>query len=124
VIPRTWLVVADDTAIRGLVDVGRDLGGELAALVVGDERLAEAAAHVADRVDWMACQPGVPAEAYALAAAAHLADAGATVVLAGSGPASRVVLGAAAARLGAPVLAAVCEVVAVDDGLEITRSSD
>lgn len=118
---RVWLIVADDTAIGGLVNAGRVLGGELAAVVVGDRRLADVVAGAVDRVDWLACRSDTPAEAYASAAAAHLAGAGATVVLAGTGPASRVVLGAVAAGLGAPVLANVRDVAATGDGVRVTR---
>ena len=60
---RVWLIVADDTAIGGLVNAGRVLGGELAAVVVGDRRLADVVAGAVDRVDWLACRSDTPAEA-------------------------------------------------------------
>lgn len=128
---RTWLVVADDAAIGGLVDVARALGGPVGAVVVGDRALADAVAPVVDRVDWFGTCTPAPAEAWAGAVAEHLTGAGGRgaasegteigAVLAGTGPASRVVLGAVAARLRAPVLSGVRSVEPDGDALLITR---
>ncbi|MCG2799457.1 MAG: FAD-binding protein [Cellulomonas sp.] len=114
-----WLVAGDGPGVGALVDLARSLADEVAAVVVGDGADARAVARVVDRVDWVPCAADVPAESFAAAVAEHLA--GAELVLAGTGPASRVLAGAVAARAGAPVLTAVREVVRADGAWQITR---
>ena len=99
-----WIVVGDHPEIGNLITIARSLGGQVAAAVVGPRSLADTvAASGVDRVVWFG-EPGeVPVEAYAKA----VADAvGATpgVLLGGRHPGERVLLGAAAASLQAPVL--------------------
>jgi electron transfer flavoprotein alpha subunit len=93
----------------------------VSAVVVGPRELADQVSVAVNRLDWVATTPDVPAEAWASAVAAHLKDAGAAVVLAGNGPASRVLIGAVAARLRVPLLAPVLDVTSKAGGLEVTR---
>ena len=99
-----WIVVGDHPAIGNLIAVARSLGGQVAAVIAGPRSVAETvAAGGVDKVLWFG-EPGeAPVEAYATAVAeAIAADPG--VVLGGRHPSERVLLGAAAARLQAPVL--------------------
>lgn len=114
-----WLVVGDGPGAGALVDLARTLAHEVVAVVVGEAATAQALAQVVDRVDWVPCLAQVPVEAYAAAVGEHLA--GAELVLAGTGPASRVLAGAVAARLGAPALTGVRDVARVEGGWQVTR---
>jgi len=100
----TWIVVAGDPAIGTLIATARSLGGELTAAVVGSRQVADTvAAGGVDKVVWFGEPDDAPVEAYAGAVADAIAAAPA-VVLGGMGPSERVLLGAAAAKLRAPVL--------------------
>ena len=100
----TWIVVAGDPAIGTLIATARSLGGELTAAVVGTRQVADTvAAGGVDKVVWFGEPDDAPVEAYAGAVADAIAAAPA-VVLGGMGPSERVLLGAAAAKLRAPVL--------------------
>jgi len=69
-----WILVAANPAIDNLVSRGRELGGQLVAVVAGDRSCAEAvAASGVDKVVWLG-EPGqTPVEARA-AAVADLSD--------------------------------------------------
>ncbi len=99
-----WIVVGDHPSIGNLIAVARSLGGQVAAVVAGPRSVAETvAASGVDKVVWFGELGEAPVEAYATAVAdAIAADPG--VVLGGRHPSERVLLGAAAARLQAPVL--------------------
>jgi len=100
----TWIVVAGDPAIGTLIATARSLGGEVTAAVVGSRQVADTvAAGGVDKVVWFGEPDDAPVEAYAGAVADAIAAAPA-VVLGGMGPSERVLLGAAAAKLRAPVL--------------------
>jgi len=99
-----WIVVGDHPTIGNLIAVARSLGGQVTAVVAGPRSVAEtAAAGGVDRVVWFGAPGEAPVEAYATAVAeAIAADPG--VVLGGRHSSERVLLGAVAARLQAPVL--------------------
>jgi len=100
-----WIVVADQPTVGSLITVARSLGGPVGAVVAGPRSVAETvAASGVDKVVWCSAPDDVPAEANAPAVAEAVAADPARVVLAGRNPAERVLLGAAAARLGAAVL--------------------
>jgi electron transfer flavoprotein alpha subunit len=100
-----WIVVAEHPAVGNLIAVARSLGGPVGAVVAGPRAVAETvAAGGVDRVVWCSAPDDVPAEASAPAVADTVAADPPRVVLAGRNPAERVLLGAAAARLGAAVL--------------------
>lgn len=99
----TWIVTAGPK-IAALVDVGRAIGGTVtvvAANVDGTQLLG------VDRVIVVPAAAGVPAEALAQAVADAVAAQPGDVVLAPNRPAERVLAGAVAARLGAPLLSGV-----------------
>lgn len=119
----TWIVVAGDPAIGNLIETARSLGGQLTAVVVGPRAVADAvAAGGVDKVVWFG-EPGeAPAEAFATAVA-DVIGAAPGVVLAASRPSDRVLLGAVAARLQAPVMTAASSVKVEGDGLVVTRAT-
>ncbi len=119
----TWIVVAGDAAIGNLIDTARSLGGQITAAVVGPRAVADTvAAGGVDRVVWFG-EPGeAPVEAFATAVADAVA-ATPGVVLGASRASDRVLLGAVAARLQAPVLTAPSSVSAQGDTLVVTRST-
>jgi electron transfer flavoprotein alpha subunit len=101
----SWIVVGDQPTVGNLITVARSLGGPVGAVVAGPRPVAETvAASGVDTVVWCTAPDDVPAEANAPAVAEAVAADPGRVVLAGRNPAERVLLGAAAARLGAAVL--------------------
>ena len=118
----TWIVVAGDPAIGNLIETARSLGGQLTAAVVGPRAVAETvAAGGVGKVVWFG-EPGqAPVEAFATAVA-DAVGAAPGVVFGASRPSDRVLLGAVAARLQAPVLAEASSVSAEGDGVVVTRS--
>ncbi len=100
-----WIIVGDQPAVGSLVTVARSLGGPVGAVVAGPRSVAETvAASDVDKVVWCSAPDDVPAEACASAVADVIAADPPRVVLSGRNPGERVLLGAAAARLGAAVL--------------------
>lgn len=118
---RVWLVVAEDSVVPGLAEAGRRLDRTVHAVVVGSRELAERLAGEADEVHWVPTSAQHPAEAWAQVVADLLVAGGADVVITGNGPASRILLGHAAARLRAPLLGPVQDIRAVPGGVEVTR---
>ncbi len=119
---QTWIVVSDDR-VGGLIAAARGLG-EVTALVVGTRDLAESvAAAGVDRAQWLGEPPeGTPVEAYAPEVARVVAEAAPGAVLGTAEGAGRVLLGAIAARLQAPVLSGVIELRFEGDGVGVSRS--
>jgi len=119
----TWIVVAGDPAIGNLIETARSLGGRVTAAVVGPRAVADSvAAGGVDKVVWFG-EPGkAPVEAFATAVAGAI-EATPGVVLGANRPSDRVLLGAVAARLQAPVLTAPTSVSAEGDKLVVTRST-
>jgi len=119
-----WILVAANPAIDNLVSRGRELGGQLVAVVAGDRSCAEAiAASGVDRVVWLGEPGATPVEARAAAVADLVAEAAPRVVLAASHPAERVLAGALAGRLGAPALTMVSSVRLEADAVIVTHAT-
>lgn len=121
---QTWIVVADDPAVSGLVVAARTISAEVTAVVAGRRATAESvAAAGVDRVLWLG-EPaeGTPVEAYAPDVARTVADAAPGAVLGSSEGAGRVMLGAIAALLQAPVLSGVTALEHDGDRIGVTRS--
>ena len=115
----TWIVVAGDPAI----DTARSLGGQVTAAVVGPRAVADTvAAGGVDNVVWFGEPGDAPVEAFATAVA-DAVEAAPGVVLGATRASDRVLLGAVAARLQAPVLTAPSSVSAEADTLVVTRST-
>lgn len=116
----TYILVPGSAPTGGLMPIAAQFGGTTTLVVIGDRSQAEAAAESgADRVVWFPTGSDEPAEAFA-SAVARLVASEPGPVLAGRDPASRVLLGAAAAALGAPVIVGAREVNAVADGYRVT----
>ena len=121
---QTWIVVAGDPGVGALVTTARGLGAEVVALVAGSREIADSVAVAGvDRVLWLG-EPteGTPVEAYAPDVARAVADAAPRVVLASSEGAGRVMLGAIAASLQAPVLSSVISLAGDGDQVAVTRA--
>jgi electron transfer flavoprotein alpha subunit len=119
-----WILVAANPAIDNLVSRGRELGGQLVAVVAGDRSCAEAiAASGVDKVVWLGELGQTPVEARAAAVADLVAQAAPRVVLTASHPAERVLAGAVAGRLGAPALTMVSSVRVEADAVIVTHAT-
>ena len=119
----TWIVVAGDPGVRNLVATARELGGQVRAVVIGTRQVADTlAASGVDEVIWIEQAAGVPIEAYACAVP-ELVRATPGVLISGRRPAERVVLGAAAAALHAPVITGASTVSIEDDEVLVTHSA-
>jgi len=119
----TWIIVAGDPAIGTLIDTARSLGGSVSVAVVGPREVADTvAAAGVDKVVWFDTAGSVPAEAYATAVADAVAAAAPSLLLAANRASDRVLLGAAAARLQAPVLTGIKSVATDGDAVVVTCS--
>ncbi|SDC61056.1 electron transfer flavoprotein alpha subunit apoprotein [Sanguibacter gelidistatuariae] len=118
--PSTYILVAGDARIGNLVAAAA--GTRITAVVVGTRAVADAvAASAVATVVWLG-EPGENAlEAFAGPVADVVAAAAPQLVLASTRPSDRVLAGAVAARLGAPVSTMVSEVVVSGDGAQVTR---
>ncbi len=100
-----WVLAADARRLGAMVSAVRGIGGRVTVVAIGPRPVAEAAAAAGpDAVKWIEVAEDVPAEAYALALGRPLSAAKPRVVLAATTPQGRVLLGAAAAVLGAVVI--------------------
>ena len=118
----TWIVVAGDPGVGDLIKTARTLGGQVSAAVVGTRAVADTvAAGGVDKVVWFGEPDQAPVEAYASAVADVIASAPG-IVLGTRQPGARVLLGAAAARLQAPVLAGASSISADGDGIVVAHS--
>ncbi|MGV8967145.1 MAG: electron transfer flavoprotein subunit alpha/FixB family protein [Cellulomonas sp.] len=116
----TWIIVAGDPAIGTLIDTARSLGGSVSVAVVGPREVADTvAAAGVDKVTWFGEPGSAPAEAYAVAVADAISAAAPSLVLAANRASDRVLLGAAAARLQAPVLTGVKSVTTDGDAVVV-----
>jgi electron transfer flavoprotein alpha subunit len=108
-----WIVTTTDQ-ISALVEIGRGLGGTLKAVVVGD-----AAAGPVDEVLRIELPDGTPAEAAAAAVADAVTAGAGDIILVPNRASERVLAGALAARLGAPVLTGATRV--TPSAIEVAR---
>jgi electron transfer flavoprotein alpha subunit len=120
----SWILVAEETPVGGLLNAARGAGGQVTALVVGPRALAESVAAAGpELVVWLEPGQALPAEAYAEQVAQTVAAAKPRVVLSSTGPAGRVLLTAAASKLGAVVLSAVHSLSDSDDSVLVVRGA-
>jgi electron transfer flavoprotein alpha subunit len=118
------IIVGTDAGVAGAVALARAAGGPVTAVVAGPAAVAEqVAAAGVDEVVHVTGPEGAPSEALAPAVAEVVAGLAPAALLAVPGDAERVLLGAAAARLGAPALAGVTGLEAIDGGLLVHRSA-
>jgi electron transfer flavoprotein alpha subunit len=116
----TYVLVAGAARIASLVAAAP---GPVAAVVVGDRETAVQVAGTPGVASVVGLgDPGpAPFEAFGAPVADGVEAARPGAVLAATRPAERVLAGAAAPRLAAPVLTLVSELVLCDDGAEVTR---
>ena len=119
---QSWIVVADDAAAAGLVDVARTLGTEVVAVVAGRRSVADALTGPADRVLWLGDPGTAPVEAFAPDVARLVAQAAPRAVVGATTPGGRALLGAVAAALRVPVLAGIGTVELSGGEVVVTRS--
>jgi electron transfer flavoprotein alpha subunit len=117
----TYILVAGDARIDNLVSIAA--GTDTTAIVVGTRAVAEAvAASGVGSVTWLG-EPGQAAlESFAGPVAELVATANPGLVLASSRPTDRVLAGAVAARLAAPVYTMASGVTVADIAVEIKRA--
>jgi electron transfer flavoprotein alpha subunit len=115
----TWLIVADDAKVSGLLNLVTSIPGPVAAVVAGMRELADQVAGWVPAVTWFDTS-AVPAAGIASAVADLIAADPGTVV-AGMGVDSRLLAGAVAATTGAEVLADVTAATPSGEGLRVTH---
>ena len=120
----TWIIVADDAAVGGLIEFGRLRAAKLVAVVAGRKSVAdEVAAAGVDRVIWVGPPPeGTPVEAFAPEVARLVGEGLPRVVLGPDTTAGRALLGAVAVRCGGPVFTRVSALDLEGDRVVLTRS--
>ncbi len=120
----SWIIATDTVRLGGTLTAARQLGADVTVVVVGPRKLADdVAAAGPDHVRWYACGDGVPAEAYAAQIAEAVKKAAPRVVLSSTAPAARVLLGAAAAKLGSAVISSVQALAVEGDNISVSRSA-
>ena len=116
----TYILVAGDARISALAAAAP---GATTAVVVGTRAVADAVATSGvGSVVWLGEPGDAPLEAFAGPVADLVAAAAPDVVLASTRPADRVLAGAVAARLGAPVHTMASRVEVHDGAAEVTRA--
>ncbi len=101
---RTWIITADEHA-QSLVEAARNVGSEVVAVVCGEAHIGGV-----DSILRVACPENTPVEALAPLVAESVEAAPGDVVLVANRPAERVLAGAVAAKLNAPVFTGVLEI--------------
>lgn len=119
----SWIIATDTLRLGGIITAARQLGGHVTAAVVGPRSLADAVATAGlDHVRWYACPDGVPAEAYAPQVAEAVQKAAPRVVLSSTSATARILLGFAAAKLGAAVLSSVQTLAVEGNNVKVRRA--
>ncbi|MGV1008680.1 MAG: electron transfer flavoprotein subunit alpha/FixB family protein [Dermatophilaceae bacterium] len=121
---KTWVLVGTDAGVSNLLEMARTVGGDVVAVVAGPKELSDALATAGVSQVYWADGGDAPVEAYALSLADGVAQAAGTpaLVLAGSSPQDRVLLGAVAARLQCPLLTGAHTLSADGDALVVQRT--
>jgi electron transfer flavoprotein alpha subunit len=118
----SWIFVADDEPIGGLLKLARELGGRVTVAVVGPRARADAVAAAGpDRVRWHRTTDRTPPEAFAGQIAAQAKQASPRVLLSSDAPSARVLLGAASAQLGAALVSSVRAIALEGEQLVVSR---
>lgn len=118
----TWVLASDARGLVAAIAAARGAGGKVTAVAVGPRELADAAAAAGpDDVQWLLPDDSVPAEAYAAWMADAAEAAGVRILVSTAAPAARVLLGAAAARLGAAVVPGAVGLAVEGDAVVVER---
>ncbi|WP_124039069.1 electron transfer flavoprotein subunit alpha/FixB family protein [Neoactinobaculum massilliense] len=116
----TYILVAGDAGIDNLLALA---GSDSVAVVAGSREVADAvAASGVGAVKWLGEPGDTPLEAFAPAAAQVVAEGAPDIILATTRGADRVLLGAAAAKVGAPIFKMASDVKHEGDTTTVTRS--
>lgn len=119
----TWILVTDEKW-AGPLQLGRQLDSPVIAVVLGPHELAEAVASAGPaEVLWNETSQDIPAEDYAQSLADKASLDRPDVVVTGNDPAARALIGAIAARLGAPLIPGAVSVTTDDARVMVTRSA-
>ena len=117
------VIITDERRIGGLLSAAKVLGDQVIAAVAGPRPLADMAASCGfDRVLHLETATDEPAEAYAQQFAEAVAATAPRLVLASDAPTSRMLLGAAAAKLGAAIISPVRSLATEGGSIVASRS--
>lgn len=120
---KTCIVAGGSAGIENLLLAARELGGECLAVVTGPRAVAEEISRSGvDQVIWAPESADVLTEACAGWVAETVAELAPTVVFGATRASERVLLGAVAARLGAPVFTMVSKIAAADAEVHLTHA--
>lgn len=118
-----WILAGGRARLEAMVAAARGAGPVVRVVAVGGRTLAETAAAASpDAVSWVEAAASTPPEAYAAALAAAVATVRPAVVLAGANVEGRVLLGAAAAAMGVPLLTGVTGITRTPGGSLVERT--
>lgn len=119
----TWILVAD-SGVTNLFAMAEAAGGDIVAVVAGPRELADTVAGAGVcKLHWVDVADA-PVEAFALETAKALCsgEAAPGLILSGSGPQDRVLLGAVAASLQCPILTGASMVTTDGDAVLVRRA--
>jgi electron transfer flavoprotein alpha subunit len=116
-----WIVATEQGEVASLINFLEIKSADVTALVIGSQELAEQSARVGTAVKWID-SADQPAANFTAAAASIIQKAAPTVIIGGSSPEARAVIGSAAAALGAAVASNVISLSIEDDVICAERS--
>ncbi|MDN5300426.1 MAG: electron transfer flavoprotein alpha subunit [Clostridiales bacterium] len=116
-----WIVATEQGEVASLINFLELKSADVTALVIGSQELAEQTARVGTAVKWID-SADQPATNFTAAAASIIQKAAPTVIIGGSSPEARAVIGSAAAALGAAVASNVISLSIEDDVICAERS--
>lgn len=109
-----WIVATEQGEVASLINFLEIKSADVTALVIGSQELAEQSARVGTAVKWID-SADQPAANFTAAAASIIQKAAPTVIIGGSSPEARAVIGSAAAALGTAVASNVISLSIEDD---------
>lgn len=119
----SWIIIADGIVSGALPLMARNMGGQVTAVVAGDEACMKAAAALdVDRVIWCPIDETTPAEAWAQAVAKAAVKEEPRVILAANLPMARILLGSAAVSMKAAVTSGVTSVALEEEKVIVTHT--
>ena len=117
------IIIIDERRVGGMLEIARSLGGQVLAIVVGARSLADTVCEWGfDKIICFEATQNIPEEAYAKQVAEAAAAADPRLILASDMPVSRVLLGAAAARLNAAIISNLRNAIPEGENIVVSRS--
>lgn len=118
----SWIIVADERRIGGMLGAARAVSQQVTAVVVGNADLVQKAASSGfDKVLAFETSEDIPPEALASAVASTAAQYLPRLTLCNDGPSARIIAGAVAGALDASVVGSVVELKTVDDTIVLSQ---